>query len=348
MNLPYSNQRKTAAPDLEEILSRVPLDEQHLSQLSLQERGAEEAARYGESVFEAQFGDDIQSAIVNLAAQKQEVERLEDELKTEQDTRDGLARKLKFSDEEMAKSPMPVSTMAVQVLLAGCVLLLLGLGVHNFATLLIKSGEPFLTRPWMAYLTASTAALVFAVVIECFISLPKHDTTKRLFATFSLGAGVLAGLCYLAILSHLIKPEFTETDINTLIPALGASAAAPGALQDDLWFSKGWSGWLLFCQFVAEATGAAGLGYFFGRNIKAHRAACARGNPDFVKAEADVEKAAGRLTDAKDHVGKIEGCLRVLGEARVMVISKAKAHVIALQRVIEMVFKVSAIKARTD
>jgi hypothetical protein len=348
MNLPNSNSRKSAAPDLEEILSRVPLDEQHLSQLSLQENGAEEAARYGEAVFEAQFGDDIQSALANLEAQKQEVARLEDELKTEQDTRDGLARKLKFSDEELAKSPMPVSTMAVQVLLGGCIILLLFLGAHNFAALLIKSGEPFLTRPWMAYLTALTAAFMVAVVVECFISLPKHDATKRLFATISLGTGVLSGLCYLAILSHLIKPEFTETDISSLIPALGASTPVAGAFQGDEWFGKGWSGWLLFCQFVAEATGAAGLGYFFARNMKAHRAACARNNPDFVAAEADVEKAAGRLNATKDHVGKIEGCLRVLGQARVMVISKAKARVIALQRVIQMIFKVSAIKPQTD
>ncbi|MEI7912026.1 MAG: hypothetical protein WCK77_20535 [Verrucomicrobiota bacterium] len=340
--LPFTtNQNQT--PDLEEILSRLPLDDMHLSQLSLQPKGDEEAAKYADNVFETQFGDDIQRALGAADAQKLEISRFEDDLKGAQDHMGNLERKLEISEEEKAKSPMTVATMAIQIFLAVMIVFLLCLGAHNFAVLLIKTGEPFLTKPWMAYVTALTAATLFAVVMKSFVSLPKHDNSQRFLATISLGLGVLCGLCYLAILSHIVPPDFTESDVASLIPTLGAPTSPEAVVIDDGgFFGKSARGWLLFFQFVAEAAGATGLSYYFSRNLKAHRAACRRNNPDYLKAEEAVEAAAKRLNEAKGDLAGTHGFLRVMGDARELIIGKAKARVIALQQVIRMVFKVTS------
>lgn len=341
MNLPFTSQNHNT-PDLEEILQRLQLDEQHLGKLSLQPKGEEEAIKYAENVFETQYGDDVQRALGGAEAQKQDIARLEDDLKTAQDHVSTLGRKLEISDEEKAKSPMSIITMAIQVFLALMIVFLLCLGAHNFAVLLIKTGEPFLTQPWMAYVTAFSAATLFAVVMKSFVSMPKHEGTQRFLAMTSLGIGLVCGLFYLAILSHIVPPDFTESDVASLIPSL--STPGTPVVEAEGLFGKSSRGWLLFFQFVAEAAGATGLSYYFARNLKAHRAACARNNPDYVKAEEAVQVAAKKLNEAKGVLASIEGFLRVMVDARELIIGKAKAHVIALQQVIQMVFKVTAMK----
>ena len=342
MILPFTSPNHKT-PDLEEILSRLPLDEQHLNKLSLQPKGEEEAAKYAENVFETQFGDDIQRALGSAASQKQEIERFDDDLKRAQDHVSTLGRKLDISDDEKAKSPMSVMTMAVQVFLVVMIVFLLCLGAHNFAVLLIKTGEPFLTRPWMAYATAFSAATLFAVVMKSFVSMPKYEGPQRFLAMASLALGFVCGLLYLAILSHIVPPDFTEADVSILIPSL-VNQGTP-VIEAESIFGKSARGWLLFFQFVAEAAGATGLSYFFARNLKAHRAACARNNPDYVKAEEAVEAAARKLNETKDRLAGIEGFLRVMGDAREMIIRKATAHVVSLQQVIQMIFKVTGMKS---
>jgi hypothetical protein len=341
MNLPFTSQQQNT-PDLEEILQRLPLDEKHLGQLSLQPNGVEEAVKYAENVFETQYGDDIQRALGNAEAQKQEIERFANDLEAAQDHVSTLQRKLDISDEDKAKSPMSITTMAVQFFLAAMTVFLLGLGAHNFAVLLIKTGEPFLTNPWMAYVTAFSAATLFAVVMEAFVCMHKHEATKRFVAMTALGIGVVCGLCYLAILSHIVPPDFTESDVASLIPSLGA----PGAqvIEADGFFGKSSRGWLLFFQFVAEAAGATGLSYFFVNNLKAHRAACARNNPDYIKAVEAVDAAAKKLNEAKGILASIEGFLRVMVDARELIIGKAKAAVSSLKNVVEMIMKVASVQ----
>ena len=218
MKLPFT----TTTPSLEEILGRVPLDEKHLNQLALHENGEQEAANHGRQVFETQFGDEIQEAIKASDAKASDLSRLEEDLNAAKEHRETLGKKLSISPEEAAKHPMSSTTIAVQIFLAGMVVFLLGLGAHNFAMLLIKTGEPFLTRPWMAYVTAFTAATLIAVVLECFINLPKRDETKRLMASFSLGLGIVCGIAYLAVLSQVVPPDFGEPVIGNIIPPLAA------------------------------------------------------------------------------------------------------------------------------
>ena len=137
MNNPFTTQN-LKTPNLEDILERLPLEEAHLDKLSLQPEGEEESAKYAENVFETQFGDDIQRALGNATSQKQEIIRFEDELRKDKDHVSNFKRKLEISDDEKAKSPMSVVTMAVQVFLAVMIVFLLCLGAHNFAVLLIN------------------------------------------------------------------------------------------------------------------------------------------------------------------------------------------------------------------
>lgn len=341
MDLSFNSQHYST-PDLEEILRRLPLEEKHLGQLSLQPDGVEQAAKYAENMFETQFGDDIQRALGAAAAQKKEITRLEELQQTAKDYLLTLRRKLALGDSEKDKPPMSITTMFIQFFLAGTVLLLLGLGAHNFAVLLIKTGEPFLTNPWAAYATALTGATIFAVVMECFICLAKNDTLKRFTAMICLGVGVICGLCYLAILSHIVPPDFTESNVASLIPSLGSSSVP--AIHEESFFGKSVQGWLLFFQFVAEATGATGLSYFFVNNLKAHRAARRRDDPEYLDATKDLEDAAKRVKSAEVTLADMEGFLRVMGEARELIISKAVTSVSSLKNVIEMIMKVASIK----
>lgn len=329
------------APTLERILEALPLNEPHLNRLALSEKGLEEAEAFAVAVFGTQFGDEIQSTLASLAAQTEEVKRLDDELEAAKDHRDSLERSLPLSDEE--KKPMTVWTILVQVGIALAIAFLLMIGCHNFAVLLIKHGEPFLTHPWMAYLTSLGAATAFAFIVKAAISIPKRDELKRMIAGIALCVGVVAGLLYLAILSHIVRPDFNSTNIDQLIPALGSSrpATSESASAHDGDFGNHW---LLFFQFVAESTGAAGLGYFFARNMADHRAACARRNPEHKEAVENVEKAAARAKAAKSAIGELEGTLLVFGKAREMFTSMNVTRVLAFQRLIRTVFVAAAIK----
>ena len=81
MQLPFKSSENNGTPDFEEILSRLPIDEQHLNELSLQPNGHEKAAQYAAGIFETKFGDEVQIKLTQIESDKLESVRSEAELK---------------------------------------------------------------------------------------------------------------------------------------------------------------------------------------------------------------------------------------------------------------------------
>lgn len=335
------------APDQQKLLERLPIDTNLLNQFVLFDDGLKRAEDYADTSFQTEYGDEVamlvkqqESLNIEESQQVEVIEKHSDYLET-------LQRKLEQSDEEKAKPPMSVTTICVQVFIALAIAALLAIGAHNFAILLIKHGEPFLSHPWTAYVTAFSAAAILAAILKSLASLPKRDSIQKLIAGLFLSVGFLSALFYLAILSHMIVPEFSAPTMDNILSGLNLDdAASPSDQINDSFWKSAANKWFLFTQFIAEATGAAGMGYFFARNLKAHRSVHLRNNPLYVQALKEGEEHRSLLKSIQNTLAHCMGFLNVLAHVRKQHIERCVSHVQVNKKVMNMAFHFSGMKSK--
>lgn len=339
MNLANTPTEAKSTPSLEDILSRLPLDTVHLDKLSLLPDAEARARQYAQHLFETQFGDEIQQALGDVETLENEVARREQELEEAKDYLDKQEKKLNLGNAEESKPPMSFTTIGIQVALVIGALTVVYLGANSLATLLIKTGEPYLTAPWKAYLLAFTGPLAFAILLECAINQARNDSTKRIILWVLAAVGVSSGVAYFALLSHNIPADFSSSnDVAALIGNLGApGSSTQQIIVDDGFFGKSGQKWFLFFQLLMESAGVCLTAHFFNSNLKTHRSAAKRNDPEFLKAEQAKEDAAELRNKTKADLDSRHAFLRCMANAKQMHAERTCTHVEAMASAMRMI-----------
>jgi hypothetical protein len=338
MNLPFKSLHQ-ATPELEEILSQLPFDTVHFDKLSLLPDAEARAKHYADHTFETQFGDEIEQALGHIETLKREVARREQELEEAQDYLHKQERKLNLGNAEESKPPMSVTTIGIQVALLFGFLAVVFLGANSIATLLISVGEPYLTDHSKAYLLALTGPFAFAILLECTINLARNDSTKSILLWGVIVAGISSGVAYFALLSHNIPAEFSSS--NDVAPLIGNPGTPTSSTQQSIidsgFFGKSGQRWFLFFQLLMESAGVCLMLHFFATNLKTHRSAAKRNDPEYLRAEQAKERAAELRNKTKAELDSNHAFLRSMGNAKEMHAERVCTHVEAMASAMRMI-----------
>lgn len=330
---------KDTATTARQLLKAVPVEGEHLNRCILGDDPERRAAEYLQSVYLAAHGEEIASLDSAAAAAGDKLALLKSDLRENQARAASVPAELP-PDRNDPRPLMPPHVKAGISLMALAVPAIWCISVALVVSQLMEKYLHLATAPAMAFLVAASVSIAPSLGIEFFLQTwTKRDTAaaKRLLAL----TGAVAGICYIGIVSHMVKPELARTDPAAIMAELGtldfpeetapapassvppAATAAPEISSSDLSAAAPLSlpappvpppasadpaQWFLFCALLCEMCVAAGFLHGIVHLFKAHRPVHLKPHPVRVAASAERARLLREIdtvsSDAADIAGR--------------------------------------------
>lgn len=186
--------------------------ESFLVRLAIEPNGQKTAREYIGDLFQMGFGEELKVIEHEANSIKKQLEDASQDLvKAEEGLEHARKSYVPPADDTRESKPLVGFLIMLEVLgIAGC----LGLGIYNFATLLIQYGEPFLSSPEKAYLTAIGTNVLLFLLLSVLISVQQHAATKRKLATGMAWIAIPTVLFAIIELSFLYAPTQDDASLG--------------------------------------------------------------------------------------------------------------------------------------
>ena len=284
------------------MITEVSLDPAHLNRCVIGEDPGGAARRYLEDAYMAAHGEDISSLESGLVAANAKLGILHVELGKVSERYDDAPYELPHDKND----PRPMMPLAEKLTVAVEVAATLGIWVISLTLVQTQLVEKFVSlalSPAKAWLISATVCLAPAIGIKMLLSVWASKgvpAAKRTVST--VGASLLIG--YVAMISHMVRPELSgsshDSDMKALMefsdapaphghPADGDSdhEAVVAKTKEEKTTSSTGENWFLFLGVVGEMCVAACLMHNAGHRIQKYRPAVVKSHPVKVKAAED-------------------------------------------------------------
>lgn len=336
---------KPKIPNLNKLpmMTWALLNKALLCQLALLADGVQRAGSYARDCVEASWGLNLGRWMAGLDEAQTNIERMSKELD------DILAQKENLpafhgKGDGSSRVGMGLGMICIQILRGAIIVLLLLLGVHNCAMILVKSGEPFMTNNILAYITASALVPPLVFGLKNLIGLPESDKTRLKTAYMVTVSGIVCTLLFMAEFSGRFPPEYagdsaTGFDVEAEMNGGGDDGAVTEETMANLvgWLQSKGRGDLmtrlsLFLQLLGEAATGASTAYLFMRTLHHHRASRRHLSPEWRRLCKRENKVRKQLSKEQAKVGAFGGWISFLDAAQDVAEQQAVTFVAAQQR----------------
>ena len=300
---------KDTATTARHLIAQVPVDTEHLNRCVIGDDPEKSARAYLASAYLAAHGEDIAVLDAGLTAAQKKLQILHTDLDKVTARYDDTPPELP-PDKGDLRPLMPLSAKLYNTGEALAIIVVWSISIALVTTQMMDKFVRLATAPLMALLVAASVSIAPSFSIKWWLqawTVKGTPAAKRLLATL----GACAGVAYLGIVSHMVRPELAQADPDDLLkellavppsaaPLAESISAAPGANEtastlpgdtgSHTTAGRERDNWFLFCGLFGEMCVAAGLMQNLAHRTQQYRPASLKPHP--VKVQAGQERAA--------------------------------------------------------